>query len=248
MKKKRITYGVSGMMEYQSIIRFGKNTLKVTFTGGSMNAIGVTPATYTTSSFLIQQAIENSNEFKRGRIRIVRTIELDEEIHIERPKPATAIAERRNPAPTPTAEAEKVPEHTEEAAGVTLIAGFKSPEDILFRDDFEIWKQRINVIQTVDSAPEGYEGPVGMVTKYIPGLNIRDLKNTAFITVGPPVMIKFTILEILKLNVPEENIWISHERKMCCGLGKCGHCKMDATYVCLDGPVFNYTVGKNLID
>ena len=73
MKKKRITYGVSGMMEYQSIIRFGKNTLKVTFTGGSMNAIGVTPATYTTSSFLIQQAIENSNEFKRGRIRIVRT-------------------------------------------------------------------------------------------------------------------------------------------------------------------------------
>lgn len=73
-----------------------------------MNAIGVTPATYTTSSFLIQQAIENSNEFKRGRIRIVRTIELDEEIHIERPKPA--------PTPTPTAEAEKVPEPTEEAA------------------------------------------------------------------------------------------------------------------------------------
>lgn len=105
------------MMEYQSIIRFGKNTLKVTFTGGSMNAIGVTPATYTTSSFLIQQAIENSTEFKRGRIRIVRTIELDEEIHIERPKPATAIAERPKPAstPTPTAEAEKVPEPTEEA-------------------------------------------------------------------------------------------------------------------------------------
>lgn len=113
MKKKRITYGVSGMMEYQSIIRFGKNTLKVTFTGGSMNAIGVTPATYTTNSFLIQQAIENSNEFKRGRIRIVRTIELDEEIHIERPKPATAIAERSNPAPT--AKAEKAPEPTEDA-------------------------------------------------------------------------------------------------------------------------------------
>lgn len=112
MKKKRITYGVSGMMEYQSIICFGKNTLKVTFTGGSMNAIGVTPATYTTSSFLIQQAIENSNEFKRGRIRIVRTIELDEEIHIERPKPA----------PTPTAEAEKVPEPTEEAEAAEVNA------------------------------------------------------------------------------------------------------------------------------
>lgn len=87
-----------------------------------MNAIGVTPATYTTSSFLIQQAIENSNEFKRGRIRIVRAIELDEEIHIERPKPATAIAERRNPAPAPTAEAEKVPEPTEEAEAAEVNA------------------------------------------------------------------------------------------------------------------------------
>lgn len=139
MKKKRITYGVSGMMEYQSIIRFGKNTLKVTFTGGSMNAIGVTPATYTTSSFLIQQAIENSNEYKRGRIRIVRTIELDEEIHIERPKPATAIAEQSNRAsmaeaekgPAPTAEAEKEPESTTEeaeAAGVNARESAASEE------------------------------------------------------------------------------------------------------------------------
>lgn len=89
-----------------------------------MNAIGVTPATYTTSSFLIQQAIENSNEFKRGRIRIVRTIELDEEIHIERPKPAPT------PTPTPTAEAEKVPEPTEvaEAAEVNAEDGATSEE------------------------------------------------------------------------------------------------------------------------
>lgn len=88
MKKKRITYGVSGMMEYQSIIHFGKNTLKVTFTGGSMNAIGVTPATFTTNNFLIQQAIENSNEYKRGHIRIIKTIDLDEELRIERAEPA----------------------------------------------------------------------------------------------------------------------------------------------------------------
>lgn len=99
MKKKRITYGVSGMMEYQCLIRFGKNTLKVTFTGGSMNAIGVTPATFTTSNFLIQQAIENSNEFKRGRIRVVSFIELDEDLRIERPVVA--------PAPVPVEKAEE---------------------------------------------------------------------------------------------------------------------------------------------
>lgn len=138
--------------------------------------------------------------------------------------------------------------HTEEAASVTLIAGFKSPGDILFKDDFAYWKEKLRVIQTVDTAPEGYEGHVGMVTKYVPWLQFDNVENTAFICVGPPVMIKFTIIEILKLGVPEKNIWISHERKMCCGLGKCGHCKIGSTYVCLDGPVFNYVDGKELID
>lgn len=138
--------------------------------------------------------------------------------------------------------------HRDEAKDVTLIAGFKSLEDVLFKEDFAFWQERINVIQTVDSAPEGYEGPVGMVTRYIPGLAVSDLDNAAFICVGPPVMIKFTVMEILKLGAREESIWVSHERKMCCGLGKCGHCKIGSTYICLDGPVFNYTEGKELID
>lgn len=139
-------------------------------------------------------------------------------------------------------------EHPEEAVSTTLIAGFKSPEDILFKQDFEKWEKNVQVIKTVDSAPEGYPGLTGMVTKYIPDLPIADNSNAVFITVGPPVMIHFTIQEILKRKIPENQIWISHERKMCCGLGKCGHCKMDATYVCLDGPVFNYAEGKSLID
>ena len=104
------------------------------------------------------------------------------------------------------------------------------------------------MIQTVDNAPDGYLGNTGMVTKYIPDLQLEDIENTAFICVGPPVMIKFTVMEILKLQVPEKNIWVSHERKMCCGLGKCGHCKIGATYICLDGPVFNYVEGKELLD
>lgn len=138
--------------------------------------------------------------------------------------------------------------HTEDAISTTLIAGFKSPKDVLFKDDFQFWQQKINVIQTVDGAPEGYEGPIGMVTQYIPDLKFDDIANSAFICVGPPIMIKFTVMAIQKLGVPDENIWISHERKMCCGLGKCGHCKIGSTYICLDGPVFNYVDGKELID
>lgn len=138
--------------------------------------------------------------------------------------------------------------HPQDAIRTTLIAGFKSPRDILFKQDFEVWEKTMHVIKTVDTAPEGYTGLTGMVTKYIPDLPVDDIQNAVFITVGPPVMIRYTILELLKRNVPEQNIWISHERKMCCGLGKCGHCKMDSTYVCLDGPVFNYAEGKHLID
>lgn len=139
-------------------------------------------------------------------------------------------------------------EHPEEVKKVTLIAGFKSPDDVLFREDFAWWEKQIEVIQTVDNAPDGYLGSIGMVTKYIPDLQLTDIENTAFICVGPPVMIKFTVMEILKLQVPEKNIWVSHERKMCCGLGKCGHCKIGSTYICLDGPVFNYVEGKELLD
>ncbi len=134
------------------------------------------------------------------------------------------------------------------AAHVTLIAGFKSPDDILFQEDFSLWEKSIHVIRTVDGAPEGYEGNIGLVTKYIPDLPLPNLEDTSFIVVGPPVMMKFAVAEILKRGASEQQIWISNERKMCCGLGKCGHCKIGDTYICLDGPVFNYTQGKGLID
>ena len=138
--------------------------------------------------------------------------------------------------------------NSQDCKSMTLISGFKSPEDVLFKEDMKEWEKTMNLILTVDTAKEGYEGKVGLVTKYIPELEIKDMENVQVIVVGPPMMMKFTVLEFLKLGIKEENIWISQERKMCCGIGKCGHCKIDDTYICLDGTVFNYTVGKSLID
>lgn len=135
-----------------------------------------------------------------------------------------------------------------EAKDFTLIAGFKSPSDVLFKADIKEWEKNINFILTVDNVEEGYVGNVGMVTKYIPELPIKDVKNAVVVVVGPPIMMKFTVAEFLKLGIEENNIWISQERKMCCGIGKCGHCKIDDTYICLDGPVFNYSKGKFLVD
>lgn len=138
--------------------------------------------------------------------------------------------------------------HPEETVSMTLIAGFKSPSDVLFWKDFEKWEKQIRVIRTVDGAEEGYTGKTGLVTQYIPDLTFENPENAAFIVVGPPIMMKFAVAEVLKQGIREEQIWISNERKMCCGLGKCGHCRIGSTYVCLDGPVFNYAQGKNLID
>lgn len=131
---------------------------------------------------------------------------------------------------------------------MTLISGFKSPEDILFSDDLEKWNENMNVILTVDSAKEDSVYKTGLVTKYIPELKIQDKNNLAVVVVGPPMMMKFTAKAFLDLGIDEKNIWISQERKMCCGLGKCGHCKIGDVYVCIDGPVFNFVKGKDLID
>ncbi|MDS0524259.1 anaerobic sulfite reductase subunit AsrB [Clostridium sp. SHJSY1] len=136
----------------------------------------------------------------------------------------------------------------EDAKKVTVISGFKSPNDILFKNDIETWKKNLNFILTVDGAEEGYTGNVGLVTKYVSELKFDNINDVEVIVVGPPMMMKFTVQEFLKLGLEEKQIWISQERKMCCGVGKCGHCRIDDTYICLDGPVFNYSKGKLLRD
>lgn len=138
--------------------------------------------------------------------------------------------------------------HPSEVKGMSLIAGFKSPKDILFVEDFERWNKNMDVILTVDGADGDTSYKVGLVTEYIPKLDIKNVSEAVAIAVGPPVMIRFAVKALMEYGFLEENIWISHERKMCCGIGKCGHCKIDDVYVCLDGPVFNYVKGSRLID
>ncbi len=82
MKKKVITYGVYGMMEYQTVIKMGKSSLKVNFSDGSINSFGQNPAKFTTKNFMIQHAIEHSYDFRRGLIQIINAHELDEEVQI----------------------------------------------------------------------------------------------------------------------------------------------------------------------
>ena len=137
---------------------------------------------------------------------------------------------------------------TADAKDKHVIVGFKSPDDMLFRDDLKSWDEKLDLTLTVDGAPEGYEGNIGLVTMFIPEVPIADVASAKAIVVGPPPMMRFSVMGLLDRGFKEENIWVSQERKMCCGLGKCGHCRIGEKYVCLDGPVFNYTESKDMID
>ena len=131
---------------------------------------------------------------------------------------------------------------------VTLISGFKNKESILFKDELNKWKDKFTTFYTLDNdSIEGWNS--GLVTNFVKDVDFSLFDNNyAVIVVGPPIMMKFTGLELKKYNIPDENIWMSFERKMSCAIGKCGHCRIDETYICLDGPVFPYTKAKNLVD
>lgn len=132
-----------------------------------------------------------------------------------------------------------------------VLAGFKSPQDVLFKEEMAQWSKQFNLLVTVDQLPHAASpSPYreGLLTKWIPEIPMDNPEDLRVVIVGPPVMMKYAALEFLKRGVAEEHIWVSFERKMCCGIGKCGHCKIDATYVCLEGPVFNYSQAKSLLD
>lgn len=138
--------------------------------------------------------------------------------------------------------------HPNEVKQLEVMVGFKTPQDQLFVDDITRWSKDNHVIATVDMGDESWAGETGLITTHIDKLDLSDVANKIAVVVGPPIMMKFTTLELIKQGFLEANIWVSFERKMSCGIGKCGHCKIDETYVCLEGPVFPYTKAKNLID
>lgn len=127
---------------------------------------------------------------------------------------------------------------------VDILLGCKTPTDMLFGGEIKDWQKRldVNFSCTVDRSDPDWKGNVGLITSLIPGVTINPEK-TFGVVVGPPIMYKFVIAELLKKNLPEKQIVLSLERHMKCGMGKCGHCQIDHPknyYCCKDGPTFTY--------
>lgn len=129
---------------------------------------------------------------------------------------------------------------------LVIIYGTIDPENILFKKEIEDWKKRddIELCLTVDSPDEAWQGEVGVCTNLIPGIDCGP--DTYAVVCGPPVMYKFVVSEFEKKCIKPENIFLSLERRMECGVGKCNHCHVGNKLSCIDGPVFSLWEIRNL--
>lgn len=125
---------------------------------------------------------------------------------------------------------------------ITLISGCRNPAEELFRSQLKEWTQAgIHVIRLVDATENmPWDCDVGLVTEPIPKMDI-DVENTVAALCGPPVMYKFVIKALNDKNLSYDKIYVDLERRMKCGVGKCGHCQINEIYCCQDGPVFRFS-------
>jgi len=131
---------------------------------------------------------------------------------------------------------------------VTLIAGARSRDDFLFADELDGWTRdrAIDVHLTVDVPVQGWPGEVGFVTEPIRRLAVRPDTTTAFLC-GPEVMMRNGAVELLRKKMAPNDIRVSLERNMQCGIGWCGHCQLGPLLLCRDGPVVGYDVAEPLL-
>ena len=124
---------------------------------------------------------------------------------------------------------------------VILLYGAKSPGDLVYAEQLKEWtsQDKLEVLVSVDKESNGWDGNVGVVTTLLPKVKLN-LDKTAAVVCGPPVMMKFGTLELIQMGMAKDRLYLSLEKNMSCGVGKCGHCRVGPYYICKDGPVFTY--------
>jgi sulfhydrogenase subunit gamma (sulfur reductase) len=131
---------------------------------------------------------------------------------------------------------------------ITLLYGTRAPELVLFREELESLSRRgdAEIVLSVDSTQgRPWAGRVGVVTELLDQVQL-DVEHTYAVACGPPVFYKFMLEKLVKAGFAKDRIFLSLERRMECGIGKCGHCAVGYTFTCLHGPVFSYWDAINL--
>ncbi|MFA6318501.1 MAG: FAD/NAD(P)-binding protein [Elusimicrobiota bacterium] len=127
-----------------------------------------------------------------------------------------------------------------------LMYGTREPKLQLFIKDLEEWRKSkdVELHETVDRSDPTWTGNVGVVTKLFNKVPVAP--ETRVVVCGPPIMFRYVVSVLDSLWIPRENIYVDLERRMKCGVGKCGHCQINDKYVCTDGPVFSFAEVENL--
>jgi len=138
-------------------------------------------------------------------------------------------------------------ENRSDYGNVHILYGTKSPDELLFDYQYEEWSRIGDIdLQVIVEEPNGeWTGPVGLITKLLDGIEIDPLQTSAIVC-GPPVMFKFVCSQLSEQGMPMRRMFVSLERRMHCGMGKCCRCNVGSTFTCMDGPVFDYWTVMNL--
>lgn len=139
-------------------------------------------------------------------------------------------------------------DNRDEFADVTLMYGAKSPDEMLFRDELVSLVDRTDMscLLTVDADPTGkWENHIGLLPTLFDYAEI-DPATTYAAVCGPPVVYRFILEKLLERKFSKDRILMSLERRMKCGVGKCGHCSVGYKYTCIHGPIFTYWDAINL--
>jgi NAD(P)H-flavin reductase len=130
---------------------------------------------------------------------------------------------------------------------VHILYGTKSPDELLFDYQYESWRRidDVNIQIIVEQPNDSWDGPTGMITQLLDDVRI-DPNETYAIVCGPPVMFKFVCGRLNEMGITMDRMFVSLERRMHCGMGKCCRCNVGSTYTCTDGPVFDYWSVINL--
>jgi NAD(P)H-flavin reductase len=131
--------------------------------------------------------------------------------------------------------------HRERYGRVIVLYGCRTPSDRPFVKELEAWANNdaLDVLVTVDNATMDWVGPVGVVTKLLPRVKVN-AKRTVVLVCGPRMLNRVAAWSFLQLHVSPQNVYVSLERNMHCGYGRCGHCQYGSKFVCKDGPVFRF--------
>jgi len=128
----------------------------------------------------------------------------------------------------------------DEYGDITVIYGARNPDLFIYKDEIIAWEKRddLNFHLTIDNQVDGWNKKVGLIPNVIKEIAPSPEKSWVIVC-GPPIMIKFTLVALVELAFPDERIYTSLERRMKCGIGKCGRCNIGSKYICIDGPVFS---------